>query len=259
MAITQTGSFTTLSGNGLYNGASGTISAITVPADAEIMLIGVSAFSTTAGRISANGCFNIGAATSVGVGGAGSTSAWQAALHYILAPPVGTQNLEWQWGGGAGAALTDGIVVLGYLFLKGIDTASPIRDSDGSNGPGDSESTPTLTAQPGDWIVAYAGIFTSPGVDQTIAWSGGGGATSLAQGANFSHADGGFGKAEPTGNQVMTATATGSSEGGVGAFVIKPAAEAGGGALAWLPGVHIVGGRTRRALASGFLPPDRPS
>lgn len=217
MAITQTGSVTSWVDGEISGTSTGTISGITVPADAEIMLIGVSAFHGTANVISANGVFDISGNTSVGVGGATSTSAWQCALHYILAPATGTQNLDWQWG----ATLTDSQVIASMSFWKGIDTGSPVRDSDGSNAGGDSESTPTLTAQTNDVIVAFGGTFDGSNGNLTFSFSPD---TTLANITNRAYVDAAWGTAAPTGNQAMTWTATGADEGGIAAFVLKPAA-----------------------------------
>ena len=179
-------------------------------------------------RFATNGAFDIGGNASVaasgGTGtGATQTDAWQAALHYILNPATGTQMLDWQWGG----TLDDGAPMLAYCFLKGIDTASPIRSADGSNASGDSESTGTLTAVTGDWIIAAGSSSDAAEVPLTFVWSGGGGATSLGTSPNRNYSSVSIGKAEPTGNQTITWTATGADEGGIAAFVIKAAAAGG--------------------------------
>ena len=222
MAITQTGSITTVSGNGVYNGASGTISGITVPADAEIMFIGVSAYSGTAAILSGAGTFDIGGNNSVGVASAATN--WRSALHYILAPATGTQNLDWQWGGGAGSALEDSVVIISRGFWKGIDTGSPVRDSDSQGGNGDSHTTPTLTAQTGDLIIAFGGSFDAPEANLSFTYSGSGGAATLQDVTSASYADGAWGTASPTGDQTITWTATGADEGGIAAWVLKAAA-----------------------------------
>lgn len=225
MAITQTGSTTFINpGPGTITlAASGTVTGITVPGDAEIMLLGVSAYSAVANRISANGTFDIGGNTSVGVGGAANNTLWESALHYILLPATGTQDLDWQWGGGAGAALDESSLIVCYSFWKGIDTASPVRDSGGAQAAADTATTPTLTAQSGDLIVAVAGTFDAVAGDLTFSFSGSGGAAVLDNVAQFSNADMAIGTASPTGDQTITATATGAEEFSISAFVLKAA------------------------------------
>lgn len=217
MAITQTGSITTLSANGTYAAASGTISSITVPGDAELMTIGVSCYSGTSNLVSTNGSFDIGGNTSVGIGGS-LNSNWHGVLHYILSPATGTQNLDWQWGGGSGTALDDPATIISYCFWKGVDTGSPVRDSDGAQTGTATTTTPSLTAQSGDLIIAWAGSFDGANADLTYTWTD---ATKLADVTNLSYADGSWATASPTGNQTVTAAATGADEIGVGAFVFK--------------------------------------
>jgi hypothetical protein len=220
MAITQTGTITTVTHGTTYGAANGTLASITVPADAEIMMIGVSGFSSSANLIATNGSFDIGGNTSVGVGGASSTSFWQCALHYILSPATGTQNLDWQWGGGAGTALTDPSAMISYWFLRGIDTGSPTRDSDGTNGSGATQTTPTLTALSGDLIVMFGGSYDGGEANLTYSFAPD---TTLENETNLGYLDGAWGTAAPTGNQTVTWTATGADEGAIAAFVLKAA------------------------------------
>lgn len=220
MAITQTGSITRLANSSGYSAASGTISAITVPSDAELMLIAVSCYHGTSNTSSASGSFDIGGNASVGVGG-GLSSNWQCALHYILQPATGTQNLDWQWGGGAGSAMGDPAVLLAYWFYKGVDTASPIRDSDGAQASGTTATTPTLTAASGDLIVAAAASFNVAQADVTFSFSG---ATVLSNLVNYTYADLALATASPSGNQTVGYTCLSSEEGGIAAFVFKAAA-----------------------------------
>lgn len=229
MAIAQTGSITFINPATITQAASGTVASITVPSDAEIMLIGVSAYDDTANHISANGTFDIGGNASVGIGGASSTATWQSALHYILAPATGTQNLDWQWGGGAGSALSEASLKVWYGFWKGIDTGSPVRDSDGAQGATDTIASPTLTAQTGDLIVACGAAVdeTFGNTDVTFDFTGDGGADVLENTTNFSFADIAVGTASPTGNQTITVTAaTLGAEASISAIVLKPAAAA---------------------------------
>lgn len=226
-AITQTGSCTTVGSTSIYAAGSGTISSITVPGDATLMTIGVSAYHGTNGVTSANGSFDIGGNASVGVGGAASTN-WHGVQHYILNPATGTQNLDWQWGGGAGTALDDGTVIISYCFWLGVDTGSPVRDSDGAQSSGATTTTPTLTAQSGDLIIAWGTSFDGASANLTFTWTD---ATKLQDETAVDYADGSWATASPTGNQTVAASATGRDEGGVAAFVFKAAAGGGSSAL----------------------------
>lgn len=254
MAITQTGSV------GVYDpttspsvsGASATGSmAITVPADATMVVIGVSGYSDTVGRLSANGTFDINGNTSVGVGGASSGVIWQAALHYIVNPATGSVNLDWQWGGGAGAVLAAGDVIVMVSFWKGVDTASPTRSSNGNQAGGASTvATSSLTALSGDKIIAVGGTNDAANGELTFSWTN---ATELSAATHRLDVDASLATADPTGNQTVSYSATGADDAAIAAFVFKAASD---GAITWLPVTRIVRGRRISVTASGMTPPE---
>jgi hypothetical protein len=225
MAIVQTGSVVTFSAIDTYAANTGTITGITVPADAEIMLIGVTGWSATANYFS-GGTFNIGASTSISVGTASDASiTWKAALFYILAPPTGTQNLSWDWAGAATA--DDADVIISMTYWKGINTAggaSTIRDSDGAQAATTSVTTPTITAQSGDLLVAWAGGYIDPETENTWTWTN---ATKLADITRQRDTDGSWATTSPSGNQTVTAGSAGAPENAIAAVVLI-AAGAGG-------------------------------
>lgn len=229
MSITQTGAVVILNRNttpAITSLATGTIP-LTIPVDATKVLIGVSGFSGTANVLSNNGNFAIGAQTSVGVGGAASTGLWQSALHYILNPATGAQNMTWQWGVSPGVVLDSTDVILEISYWKGVDTASPTRDSDGAQAAGPTVVTKSLSAQTGDLIAVMGGTDDTGAANLTYVWSGaaevsGGNAT------NIGEADGSLATASPTANQTVGYTATGAEESSISAWVFKAAAAAGG-------------------------------
>lgn len=219
MAISQVGSVFTTTASGVYNAATGSL-ALTIPA-CSFMLIGFSCFTGQATRISSNGVLDVDGNTSVGI--ASSTGHWRAALHYIINPASGSKNLDWQWDGGG---LDDPIVIWIISYWDGVDTVSPIRDSDVADAGADNATTPSLTAQSGDLIGAMCGTFDSANAELTFTASGG---SILSQGVHSNYGDGAFITASPTGNQTIGYTATGSDEGAIAALVIKAAAGGGGG------------------------------
>lgn len=232
MAITQIGATIIINRNttpAISSAATsgGTPIALTVPADATMVVIGVSGFGGTANLISANNTFDIGGNSSVGVGGAASTGFWQSALHYILNPATGAQNMDWQWGGAAGVGLDTVDVIAEISYWKGVDTGSPTRDSDGAQGAGATAVTKTLTALTGDLIIACGATNDVGTGNLTFAWSG---ATELSGGGatNIGEADASLATASPTGNQTVGYTATGAEEFSISVWVFKAAAAAGG-------------------------------
>jgi hypothetical protein len=204
------------------NAATGSV-AITVPSDCTLVVIGLSAFLGSANALSAAGNFDINGNTSVGApGGCTNAGAMMSALHYIVNPATGSQNLDWQWGGGTGTGLDSASTCAIVSFWKGVDTASPTRDSDGAVSPASATATtPTLTAQSGDLIIAWGASQDDSSGNLTFSWSG---ATELAGMANDSGFDGSLATVSPSGNQTVGFTATGAEQTAVAAFVFKAAA-----------------------------------
>jgi hypothetical protein len=147
--------------------------AVTVPAAATAALIGVSGFHSSAGNFSTN-AMTLGGQSSAGkiVAADGNSSVWQGALHLITLPATGSQTLAWDWV----ATAVDPEVKISVIFLSGVDTASPIRDSEGKQNGTTTQTSKTLTAQSGDFIVAWAAYFTG-GSEGTSGWTN---ATTLA-------------------------------------------------------------------------------
>ena len=162
MPITQTGSILTYTG-GVTN--SGTASStITVPADTELVLVGVGGFDAvdnyySSGTVS----FTTGgvstAMTPVATGAnAGDTTqgdigTWTA-LFYMNLPDTGTnKTLTYDWAGATDPVAY--IPVLTVMFLKGADLTNPIRHTTTARGLQPTVRTNTLISQPGDLVVAW--------------------------------------------------------------------------------------------------------
>lgn len=220
MAITRTGSVTQFNATTGNTGTQG----VTVPADAEIMVFGVTGYPD-GGEASyfSGGSVSLNGSAFTAVAGDANNSAFEGSLFYLTLPSTGSQTLSWDWLG-AGA-----ITSLGpkgaYAFYKGIDTASPVRDSDGAQAAADPHTTKSLTAVTNDLIVAFGYQFAD-GFDRTWTWTN---ATEQQALTLFQDADGSWAEASPTGNQTVSFTSTGSRDGGVCAIVLKPAAVGGGG------------------------------
>ena len=215
----------------------GTVSTtITVPADAELVAVGVTGYmddALTDGQMT----FTKGGADTamVGVGGADLTSGQMAALFYLVLPDTGTnKSLKWNW---AGSSATQGGSICSVTFWKGLDTASPVRSSGGAQAGAVPYTTPTLTAQAGDRVVAYAGFFAFAANEASInTWSN---ATLLTQLVNTGagDTDGAWATGSPTGNTTVSAlTGTDTCDGGIVAIVLKPAAAGFTGTLATTEG-----------------------
>jgi hypothetical protein len=165
--ITQTGSATQFSA---VTGNSGTLS-VTVPADAQIAVVGVLGRSDDTGFFDTNMTLTKGG-TDVAmtrIGPTGQTSAQTPVIYYLALPDTGAgKSLKYNWTGAnvppAGAEPT-----ISVTYWKGIDTASPVRSSgwQGELAERFSAVTDTLTAQDGDLVVGFAGGY-GPGSEGSI-------------------------------------------------------------------------------------------
>lgn len=223
MAIVQAGSTLKFDLSGYGN--TGTVSTtITVPADAELVIAAWSGFGSANYFSTGSMTFTKGGvdtAMTAATGGDASTSFWQAAAFYLALPDTGSnKTLKWDWAGAA--APSDGTGLCSVTFWKGVDTASPVRDTDGTQAGTTPYTTPTLTAQSGDLIVAWVGAFTAS--EGTVdSWSN---LTLLGQVvASGSRADGAWATGSPSGNTTVAAsTDTNIDDGGIVAIVLKAAA-----------------------------------
>lgn len=205
MAIERTGTAVTI---GSYNNSDS--QSITVPADCTLAVISV-ADANAAGTVSinsVNATFDVSASDN-----------WLRVYH-LPSPSTGSQTFAW-----SGFPLMSGLAVI-IAFYKGVDTASPVRDSDsavGSSSPG-TATTPSMTSQSGDMAVAgcaaYNGALTltnngqSSVATQTKDTTYSGMAELLASGAT------------------ITMTVDGPCP-CIAAIVLKPAA--GGASSTWVP------------------------
>jgi hypothetical protein len=233
MAIAQAGSTLQF---GINNSANtGTVSsAVTVPADAEIAVVHVSGYGGGTANFLSSGSMTLTKAgadtamTSFGGGAADSnTGAWQAAGFYLLAPDTGSsKSLKWDWVGTGTAG--DSVFNYAITFWKGIDTGSPVRDSDAAtNNSTFPKNTPTLTCVSGDLIVAHLSGFVGAGdgSGDVTAWNN---LTELSEPANFGYSEISIATGSPSGDTTVgVQSVTAYGEGGVVALVLKAAAAAG--------------------------------
>jgi hypothetical protein len=215
-------------------GNSGTVSTtITVPSDAELILVGVSGFNGgTANYLSGGSMtFTKGGVDTAMVSAFTNDTAidrFQSALFYQVLPDTGTnKTLKWDW---KGTLAGDDACKISITFWKGIDTASPIRDADGANSASTvvGLSTPSLTAQSGDRIIVWTGFWTGSLAEGAITgWSNCTLISNLTVSAS-GNADGAWADVVPTGNQTVGITSgTVANDGGIIGIVLKPAAVAG--------------------------------
>jgi hypothetical protein len=222
MAITRIGSLTeSADAERTTNTGSESIS---VPADAEILIVGVHGFHNTANYFT-GGAMTLGGTTfttEVAQGNADNTEFMGAIFAIDCRALTGTRTLAWDWSGTADP-LTGVRIVWGCY--KGVNTSAMVRDSDGAQTSSPAFTTPTLTASAGDLIVAWAwGYYTAAGAP---TWSNATQVTGyLTQ--HLYEAKASWAEGSPTGNTTVGVSAwTGVTDGGICAIVLAPAATGG--------------------------------
>lgn len=204
-AITRTGSVSEIEST-----ANSGSQSITVPSDATLIVVTVTGYTSgeTATRLTSGTLTLAGnSLTAQVVAAAGTTDYDLAGVFYRVNPATGSQTLAWDWNGTA--TWTDGGHII-YAFYKGVDTASPIKDSDTATQAGASSTatatTPTLTASSGDMIFSglYAWDTTNP---TSITWTN---ATEV-NGNVYNNSWGGAAETFPSGDVAVIADPNGNS------------------------------------------------
>lgn len=249
MAITQTG--TTIDLDGPSNANAGTVSTtISVPADAELILVGAGNYNGATANFMSGGSmtFTKGGvdtamtAVTPSTRGDGSTGAWMTAMFYMVSPDTGTnKSLKYDW---SGTGLCDRVGKFTITFWKGVNTSTPVRASGGGQGgAGPPFTTNSFAALSGDLIVAVATCFNGGAEGTANTWSGLSTLTQLA--TTGSLCDGAWATGIATGTQtVALSTATNWEDGGIVAVALVAAA---GGAT---EAPFVVAGTTAIAFGS---------
>lgn len=228
MAVTQTGSVFHVGTGGTFTNTGTLTSTLTVPADADFVVVTVTSFSSTAGFFSGGTVtFTKGgvdtAMTAASNQGDSDTGKWMSAMWYMVAPDTGTnKSVKWDWVGASNAS--DNSQMWTVTFWKGVDQTTPVRDTKADQLAAFPWTTPTLTAQSGDLILAGAFGFESDTESTIDSWSN---LTLLYQAAKGGNGDGALATGSPSGNTTVAASSgtNFAGEGSIVAIVIIPAGE----------------------------------
>lgn len=222
MAVTRTGSVIEVDSS-----ANSGSQSITVPSDAEIMVVSAGGY--------ASGTPNFMGGFPPTIGGAGMTlgrdddnngSLLLQCIFYKVSPATGSQTFAWDWSGTSAPNLG---IQMNIAFYKGIDTASPIGATAGAQDGDNSATTGSMTVANGDAVFIAVTAYNNASLP-TITFTN---CTELTDNA-FNGIQCGAAEDFPTGNQTYTGTHSGGSGTSpattISAIVIKQAA--GGGSTA---------------------------
>lgn len=218
MAVTRTGSVIEIDSS-----ANSGSQSITVPTDAEIMVVAVAGYLSSGGSNYFSGTPPTigGSAMTLGRDDDGDGTYLIQCIFYKTSPATGSQTFAWDWATAAAATLGTQMHI---AFYKGSNT-SPLGAAGGSQDPDNSATTGSLVVASGDavFVAAVAYNPTLPTIDFTNA-------TELADNSALG-LQAGCAEAFPSGDTTFTATHNGGSGGipatTISAMVIKQAA--GGG------------------------------
>lgn len=245
MAIAQTGSIATYDVSGSNSGTAS--STITVPGDATLVLVGISGVRTDLANFFSGGGMTFtkaGSGTAMtpiatgGSAGDADNTKFQSAMFYLTNPDTGTnKTLTYDWSGSGNDSGYG--VMLSVIFFKGVDTGSPVRSTGADQEWGPPFTTGTMTAQTGDLIVAWVGVFSTGQSNGTAdSWSN---LSLISQVTNILYADGAWASGSPTGStSVELSTATNWEDGSISAVVLKPAADATVQGLSLISGISSI-------------------
>jgi hypothetical protein len=203
MAVERIGSVVTLT-----SGANNSSNAVTVPSDAELIVVLVGGFRNVTNYFTGGSVTLGGEALTAAIVGDGNTAETMLAGFYRANPLTGSRTLAWDW---VGTAVASTGVVLHVAFYKGLDTSDPIRWSSADQG----GVSLAATAVSGD-LVAAVGASEDAGHTWTNATEA---VETLFNNVRVSMAE-----ASPSGD--VTVSYNGSTFPSIGALTIRQAASA---------------------------------
>lgn len=221
MAVTRTGSVTEIESTANTGSQS-----VTVPADAEVMMVGVSGGTSggTSNYFSGGSCTIGGASLTLGRDDDNTGARISQCIFYKITPATGAQTFAWDWAGTAALGVGGHIHI---AFYKGIHASTPIGATGGLQDTDSDATTGSLTATNGDAVFCIGSGYGSTGTPTDLSWTN---ATELDD-DTFTSLRGACAEAFPAGNVTVTVTqsgGTGTKATTISAIVITQAAGAAG-------------------------------
>lgn len=201
MSVTRTGSV-----GSIQSALNSSSQAITVPSDAEIIVVSAGGYEPVASYFSGGAVTLNSVPLTVGRADDTDTAKVMSAMFYLVNPATGSQTLAWDW---VGTTTPDVGVQIYYSFYKGVNKASPIRDSQGIQQTGSTSVSRTVAnTQPGDMICAYSHMEqNNPNYPTGIDWTN---ATEVTENA-YNKSNNAYAENSAGADVTVTATGTGGS------------------------------------------------
>ena len=154
-------------------GNTGTFS-FTVPSDCTFLIVCVSAYANDANYLSnETDAMRFNDSVNMGKGYItdASTSTWMGQMFYLVNPTTGSVHVDWNF---KGTTVPAGVLASLYaIYLKGVDTSSPVRTTGGEQQAGGTQyETGTLSGlQSGDMAIMFAWTYQTS--DINLTWNPG--------------------------------------------------------------------------------------
>ena len=198
---------------------------ITVPADAQLIVLGISGYKSSTGFFSGQPPQLAGTPIGIVLVADTSIAYFQGDMFLRYLPPVGAQTITWNWG-----ALPDNRVLFCAAFYKGI-APNWLGDGYAGQSGNSNHATDTLIATANDLIVAvHSPYIALPGTAPAWNWTN---ATQVQAFNDGLYTGLSLAEAQPTGNVVISVQETTyQSDNALCAVVIQGAAGGASGDLA---------------------------
>ena len=226
-AIAQVGSAVTIGANSGSINIHTITSTLTVPTGTELVLVAMIGYENTPSFFSGGNVTLTkgGADTAMTVvpGGGELIDHVSCSMWYMAAPDVGpNKTLKVLWSATISADTDPQLWSI--TFWKNVDPLTPVRDGDGaqSSGSAVAVTTPTLTAVPGDLVVAFAGGY-NPAADASATFDTWTNLTELTEVPHYVNFDGAWATTAPLGDVAVGLSAASN----IGYCAVKAAVLAG--------------------------------
>lgn len=179
---------------------------VTVPADAEIAVIGAFGYDAATADMFDGGAADDANTSKVTLGGTNmkigraqdEIISQMVGIYYLVSPSTGSVTLAWDWG----VAPDEGVGIY-YAFYKGLNTGSPIRSrANAETHDSTSVSTGSMSAESGDLAIAVSCSYGG-----TLSWTN---ATEVREDL-YNSDTGGFAEASPSASVNITVTQSAGS------------------------------------------------
>ena len=192
---------------------------IAIPADAELCVVSFGGYIASPATPFSGGALTLESTAMTAIAGADGDAGNQMVGLWWVPVPAGWRNangtLAWNWLGTSNSQYSYRFM---YGFYKNVHATTPVRDGHGAQG--FPYTTPTLDAEPGDFVVAAADHYRSGAT--TATWTNATAVSTLLGGSGVTSMS--WAEGTLNGADTLVCTWSATDDGGICALVLIPAA-----------------------------------